>query len=257
MFGAPLTSAAGVDAAGGPGGRAPMVEARGLHARAGAFHLVDVSFSVERGQYVAFMGSTGSGKTTLLETLCGLKRADAGAIFVSGVEITHARPAARGLGYVPQDSALFTTLSVRENLSFSLSVRGRPQAEIRARVEEMSRLLGIGHILDRMPAGLSGGERQRVALGRALANHPPILCLDEPLSALDEELRAGLCRLLARVRWETGVTVLHVTHSRPEAEALADRIITFQGGRILSAVANTPSLRGDTTDVAAPGRGAG
>jgi ABC-type sugar transport system ATPase subunit len=176
------------------------------------------------------MGKTGSGKTTLLEAISGLTAITAGSITLLGRDVTHLEPAARGVGYVPQDLALFPTLSVRDHLAFSLDVRRRPAAEIDKRVAELAELLGIGHLLDRRPAGLSGGEAQRVALGRALAFHPQVLLLDEPLSALDDDTRADMVSLLRSVQRLTGVTTLHVTHSLGEAKKLADRLLVLKNG---------------------------
>src|SRR5207248_5678684 len=129
----------------------------------------------------------------------------------------------RGVGYVPQDLALFPTLTVREHLEFALRIRRATAETIKHRVREFTELLGIGHLLDRLPRGLSGGESQRVALGRALTFHPRVLLLDEPLSALDEETRQEMYSLLKRVQKKTGVTTLHVTHSKAEARAMAEQ----------------------------------
>jgi ABC-type sugar transport system ATPase subunit len=128
---------------------------------------------------------------------------------------------------VPQDLALFPTLSVRDHLAFALLVRRWPAAAVAERVLELAGLLGIGHLLERYPQGLSGGESQRVALGRALSFHPRILLLDEPLSALDEDTRADMVALLRSVQRLTGVTTLHVTHSLTEARKLADRLFVL------------------------------
>jgi ABC-type sugar transport system ATPase subunit len=178
------------------------------------------------------MGKTGCGKTTLLEAICGLKRPWQGQVCLMGQEVTRLKPAMRGIGYVPQDGALFPSMSVREHLAFALSVRGWPRDATTKRVKELSGLLGLETLLERRPAGLSGGEAQRVALGRALANYPKTLCLDEPLSALDEESRSEMCDVLLRVREHTGVTVLHVTHSLEEARRLGDIVFLLRNGLI-------------------------
>ena len=173
-----------------------MITVDRLCLRSGAFVLENLSFSIAAGQYAVLMGKTGSGKTTLLEALCGLKSIRSGSIHLMNQDVTRLRPADRGIGYVPQDLALFPHLTVREHLAFALELRGWQQARIKERVAELSALLGIGHLLERRPQGLSGGESQRVALGRALAFHPPVLLLDEPLSALDDETRAEMYALL-------------------------------------------------------------
>jgi ABC-type sugar transport system ATPase subunit len=178
------------------------------------------------------MGKTGSGKTTILEAICGLRRVVAGRSHLLERDVTDLKPAARGLGYVPQDGALFGTMSVREHLAFAPRVAGWGTNSIEQRVTELAGLLSLEHLLNRHPLGLSGGEAQRVALGRALARHPKVLCLDEPLSALDDETRGEMCNVLRRVRKHTGVTVLHVTHSLEEARRLGDVILTLRDGRI-------------------------
>jgi molybdate/tungstate transport system ATP-binding protein len=198
----------------------------------GAFRLEEISFEVPTGAYAVLMGPTGSGKTTLLEGLTGLKPVRAGRIRVNGAEVTDCKPAARGIGYVPQDLALFGEMTVAENLAFALVVRRQDRAAIDRRVSELAELLGLAGLLSRYPVGLSGGEKQRVALGRALAHQPATLCLDEPLSALDETTRAQIRVLLKRVQQVTGVTTLHVTHSREEARALGDVLFRLEDGRL-------------------------
>lgn len=202
---------------------------------AGAFRLDAVSFTVPAGSYGVLMGRTGCGKTTLLEILCGLRRPAGGRVFIGERDVTDLPPGERGIGYVPQDGAMFPTMTVREQLGFALAIRKRPAAEIAARVKELSEALGISALLDRRPQHLSGGERQRVALGRALAAKPSLLLLDEPLSALDEELRDDLAILLKRLQRELALTALHITHSRHEAEQLADVRLRMEAGRVTEA----------------------
>lgn len=199
---------------------------------AGSFALKDLSFQIPTGQYGILMGRTGCGKTTLLEAICGLRATSAGRILLDGRDVTHLRPAARNIGYVPQDKALFTTMNVRSHLAFSLEVRRANRQLVDERVAEMANLLGIESLLDRMPHGLSGGEAQRVALGRALASHPKILCLDEPLSAVDDATRSEMYDLLESIQERTGVTVLHVTHSHYESRRLGDCALLLVDGRI-------------------------
>jgi molybdate/tungstate transport system ATP-binding protein len=210
-----------------------MIAVEHLKVHVGGFALEDVSFEVPTGQYAVLMGRTGAGKTTLLEALCGLKPVTGGTIRLNEREVTQLKPAERGIGYVPQDRALFQTMTVREHLAFALVIRKADQQAIQQRVAELSRLLSIEHLLERRPHGLSGGEAQRVALGRALSVRPGILCLDEPLNALDDETRRGMYQLLAEVQQNTGVTILHVTHNLDEAEQLADRILVLQNGKVV------------------------
>jgi ABC-type sugar transport system ATPase subunit len=209
-----------------------MIEISGVTVEAGRFSLRQISFSVPSGRYGVLMGKTGCGKTTLLEAIIGLRRATAGSIRLNGREVARLKPALRGIGYVPQDGALFSTMTVRDHLAFALEIRHHAAREVNARVDEMADLLGIRPLLPRKPQGLSGGERQRVALGRALSFRPDVLLLDEPLSAVDEDTRKDMYDLLRRVQRETGVTALHVTHSMQEAEELADCIFELKDGAV-------------------------
>ncbi len=199
---------------------------------AGDFSLRDISFEIASGGYGVLMGRTGCGKTTLLEAICGLRPVVAGHIHLRHGEVTRLKPSERDIGYVPQDKALFQTMTVYEHLAFALVIRRCPRAAIRQRVDELAELLGIRDLLGRKPAGLSGGEAQRVALGRALSARPAVLCLDEPLSALDDEIRQDMYALLEKVRRQTGVTVLHVTHQREEARRLADILLELRHGQV-------------------------
>jgi molybdate/tungstate transport system ATP-binding protein len=198
----------------------------------GAFRLDGIDFAIPAGTYAVLMGATGSGKTTLLEAIAGLRPVRSGRIRLDDRDATHLPPAARGLGYVPQDTALFGTRTVFRNLSFALELRDIPVAEIDRRVREMAGWLHIDKLLDRRPAGLSGGEAQRVALGRALIFRPSLLLLDEPLSSLDDDTRGQLVDILQALRQRREVTVLHITHNRAEADSLADLRFRLEGGKV-------------------------
>lgn len=210
-----------------------MIEVKDLKKALGAFSLHGVSLRVESGEYFVLLGPTGSGKTVLLECITGLYRQDQGEIWLEEREVTGLAPEQRNIGYVPQDYVLFPHLSLRENIAFSLSLRHVPGAEANARVGELAELLNISHLLERRPRTLSGGEQQRGALARALAPHPSLLLLDEPLSALDEGTRAELTPALSRLSRELGTTIIHVCHNFEEALQLGDRIAILRGGRIL------------------------
>lgn len=207
-----------------------MILVRGLGVRSGGFHLPGADLAVPSGGYGVLMGRTGSGKTTLLEGICGLRPTTGGTVSLDGDDITRAPLAVRGIGYVPQDLALFPTMSVRGHLAFALRLRGVPRAEVDARVTTLAESLEIAHLLARGVRDLSGGEARRVALGRALSFRPRLLLLDEPLAAVDEATRDRLCTLLRRIQREHGVTTLHVTHSRDEARRLADILYVIEYG---------------------------
>lgn len=209
-----------------------MIAVEQLSLQQGAFALNHVTFTVPAGRYAVLMGQTGSGKTTLLEAIAGLRPLRNGRVMVSDVDVTRVKPAGRNLGYVSQDAALFTSMKVRDNLGFALQVRHWPSEQIADRVQELAERLGLTGLLNRMAQGLSGGEAQRVALGRALAFHPRVLLLDEPLSALDDATRGEICRLLGSVHEQTGITVLHVTHNATDADRLADMVLRLENGQV-------------------------
>ena len=211
-----------------------MISLRHITVQAGGFQLRDLSMEIPTGSHTALMGRTGSGKTTLLEGICGLRSIRSGSIWIGDREVTNLPPGQRGIGLVPQDGALFDHLTVRQHLEFALEVRGWVPERRDTRSRELAEWLSLTPLLDRLPAGMSGGERQRVALGRALAFHPPVLCLDEPLSALDDQTRGEIVAVLTEIRNRTGITILHITHNRSEAERLADRILHLRDGRLES-----------------------
>jgi molybdate/tungstate transport system ATP-binding protein len=209
-----------------------VISVEHLNVRVGAFTLEDITFTVPVGSFAVLMGRSGAGKTTLMEAICGLRTIAGGNIRLYGRDVTHLKPADRGIGYVPQDVALFSTMTVRQNLAFALEIRKFPRAAIDQRVAELAEFLGLTDLLERRARGLSGGEAQRVALGRALACRPSILCLDEPLSALDEEIKEEMYTLLQSIQAREGVTTLHVTHSREDAGRLANVIFRIAGGKV-------------------------
>ncbi len=209
-----------------------MIEVADVAVRQGQFALNGISFAVPVGRYAVLMGKSGCGKTTILESLAGLRPIAAGSVRFAGRDVTQLPPSARHAGYVPQDGALFDTMTVRDNLGFALDVRGDARPAIAKRVEDLAGWLEVSHLLDRRPHNLSGGEKQRVALGRALASRPPVLLLDEPLSSLDDDTRDHLIGVLKRLRHAREVTVLHVTHNRSEAERLGDLVLRLEAGKI-------------------------
>ena len=210
-----------------------VIDIRQLVVHQGDFQLGDVSFHVAPRTYAVLMGRTGCGKTTLLECICGLRSISAGTIQIGGQNVTHRRPGDRGIGYVPQDGALFPTMTVAEHLAFPLRMHAWPRSTIRHRVAEVAASLQLTALLKRRPQGLSGGERQRVALGRAVAFRPQVLLLDEPLSALDEPTRLELVQVLKAVHSEIEASILHVTHHPTEADLLGEQRLRLVDGCVV------------------------
>lgn len=210
-----------------------MIRIERLHFSVGEFALRDITLDVEQGEYFVLLGKPGSGKTLLLECLSGLKRISSGKITIGGRPVESAEPRDRNIGYVPQDYALFATRTVRKNIEFGLFVRHHPRPHRWERVQQLTKMLGIEHLLDRGTQGLSGGERQRIALARALAAEPNILLLDEPVSALDDETREGILVELRRIQRQTKTTTIHVCHDLSEMRCVADRVGILRGGRLI------------------------
>jgi len=209
------------------------VRMEGVSVEVGAFRLREVSLDVRPGEYLVVLGPTGCGKTVLLETLLGLHRPVEGRILLGGRDAAGRLPEERELGYIPQDYALFPTMTVRRNLAFGPEIRGWSRQQVCSRVEELLELLGIAHLAERHPAHLSGGEKQRVAMGRALAVHPRTLILDEPLSALDSSRRSELAGELRALQRRLEGSFLHVCHDLDEALHLADRMAVMREGRLV------------------------
>lgn len=209
-----------------------MIELHDITIRSGPFSLTNVGLSIPEGTYAVLMGGTGQGKTTILEAICGLRSVTRGRVILNGDDMTRWKPGDRGVGYVPQDLALFPMMTVRGHLEFALRVRHCSRGLIRERVAELAHVLGIEPLLGRRVTNLSGGEAQRVALGRALSFRPRVLLLDEPLNALDEATRDRLCDLLRSIQKQSGLTTLHITHSRAEARALAEKLFVLESGQL-------------------------
>jgi ABC-type sugar transport system ATPase subunit len=207
------------------------LEAITWKAPSGAFGLQQISLSIPDNTYAVLMGSTGCGKTTLLEILCGLRTPQSGRILLDDRDVTRLQPRERGIGYVPQDLALFPAKLVRDQILFAPLIRGWKDGE--EILNDLANELGISHLLDRLPDALSGGEKQRVALARALAARPRVLLLDEPLSALDEGTRNTAMELLRTLQVRHSLTVLHVTHSAAEAVALGHMQLRLIDGKVL------------------------
>ncbi|GAA1580368.1 ABC transporter ATP-binding protein [Leucobacter aridicollis] len=192
----------------------------------------DASFDVPRGEVVALLGPSGCGKSTLLRAIAGLEPLSTGSVSWAGDDLVGVPPHRREFGLVFQDGQLFTHRSVGENIAYGLRVKRWPRAERDARVAELLDLVGLTGFTNRAVTELSGGQRQRVALARALAPSPRLLLLDEPLSALDRELRDRLAQELAALLRATQTTAVLVTHDEGEAETIADRVLRMRDGRV-------------------------
>ncbi len=191
-----------------------------------------VSLTVEENSLTALLGPSGSGKSTLLRIIAGLETPDSGRVEIGGADVTGARPQDRGIGFVFQHYAAFAHMTVAENVAFGLRIRKQPKDEIRSRVDELLKLVGLTGWANQRPHQLSGGQRQRMALARALAVRPKVLLLDEPFGALDATVRAELREWLRRLHEARGVTTVLVTHDQEEAMEVADRIAVMSAGRI-------------------------
>ncbi|MEQ8451117.1 MAG: ABC transporter ATP-binding protein [Nitratireductor sp.] len=192
----------------------------------------DLNLTIRDGEFLTLLGPSGSGKTTTLMMLAGFERPSEGQILLKGEDITYVAPHKRGLGVVFQSYALFPHMSVFENVAFPLSVRGVNKADISSRVNRTLEVVKLAALADRQPRQLSGGQQQRVALARALVFDPPVVLMDEPLGALDRQLREHMQIEISRLHRDLGVTVIYVTHDQDEALTMSDRVAVFNGGLV-------------------------
>jgi ABC-type sugar transport system ATPase subunit len=195
--------------------------------------LKNVNLSIADGEFVALVGPSGCGKSTLLRIIAGLEPVSSGSVVFDGTPVNAQPPQARNVAMVFQSYALYPHMRVRDNVAFGLRQKHLPAAEIKRRVADAAKVLGLEPYLDRYPRELSGGQRQRVAMGRAMVREPVAFLLDEPLSNLDAQLRASMRAEIRALQRRLGVTTIYVTHDQVEAMTLADRIAFLNGGEIM------------------------
>ena len=192
----------------------------------------DINFSFEKGKLIGLLGPSGSGKTTILRMLAGLESPDSGEIILEGKVVNDLHPGKRGIGFVFQSYALFSHMSVFDNIAFGLKVKKADKNYIQERVTELIDLIGLTGLEKRLPHELSGGQRQRVAFARAIAPNPKLLLLDEPFAAIDAKVRKELRSWLRDIISKLNITSIFVTHDQDEAIEVADEIIILNKGQI-------------------------
>jgi putative spermidine/putrescine transport system ATP-binding protein len=192
----------------------------------------DLNLSIPKGEFLTMLGPSGSGKTTCLMMLAGFETATHGSILLDGVSINNIPPHKRGIGMVFQNYALFPHMTVAENLSFPLEVRKIGKSDREAKVKRALDMVQMGDFGGRRPAQLSGGQQQRIALARALVFEPELVLMDEPLGALDKQLREHMQFEITKLAHDLGITTVYVTHDQTEALTMSDRVAVFDDGRI-------------------------
>lgn len=194
--------------------------------------LDDICLTVARGEFVTLLGSSGCGKTTTLRIVAGLEQTDSGSVWINGQDVTKLPPDKRDVNTVFQNYALFPHMNVAENIGYGLKLRKVPRGEIKKKVAQMLELVQLEGYEKRKPSELSGGQKQRVAIARALVNNPKVLLLDEPLGALDLQLRRAMQIELKHLQKKLGITFIYITHDQEEAINMSDRIAVMKDGRI-------------------------
>lgn len=194
--------------------------------------LKGVSLKLKEGEFVTFLGSSGCGKTTILRIIAGLEHPDSGQILIEGKDMENMGPEKRNVNMVFQNYALFPHMNVEQNIGYGLKIKGVAKDEIKKRVKEMLKLVQLEGFESRKPSAMSGGQRQRVAIARALVNNPRVLLLDEPLGALDLQLRRQMQLELKHLQKELGITFVYITHDQEEALNMSDRIVILHNGKI-------------------------
>jgi putative spermidine/putrescine transport system ATP-binding protein len=192
----------------------------------------DISIDVRRGEFLTLLGPSGSGKTTTLMMIAGFEQPTAGTLDLDGRSLANVRPYRRNIGMVFQNYALFPHMTTDKNVAFPLKMRKFPKSQVQSRVDKALELVDLSDFADKHPGELSGGQQQRVALARALVFEPDVLLLDEPLGALDKNLREQMQIEIKRIHGEVGITTIYVTHDQTEAMTMSDRVAVFNDGKI-------------------------
>ena len=198
----------------------------------GQIVLEDISFDIEEGEFISILGSSGCGKTTLLKTLIGIERCDTGVVLKDGVDITDKKPSERGMGLVFQNYALFPNMSVWNNVAYALKAHKVPKIELKQRVDDVLAIVGLTDFANKRPGKMSGGQQQRVAIARTLALNPDIILFDEPMAALDADIRMSLRKEIKQLQKTLNKTMIYVTHDQEEAFSMSDRIIVMNDNHI-------------------------
>ena len=193
--------------------------------------LQGINLQIEQGEFVTLLGASGCGKTTTLRIIAGLEQPDSGSVWLEGKDVTNLEPNQRDVNTVFQNYALFPHMNVADNIGYGLKIHKVPKNEIKKKVKKMLELVQLEGFEKRKPAELSGGQKQRVAIARALANNPRVLLLDEPLGALDLQLRRTMQLELKRLQKKLGITFIYITHDQEEAINMSDRIVVMNQGR--------------------------
>ena len=199
---------------------------------AGVVAVDDVDMTIGDGEFMVLVGPSGCGKTTLLRSIGGLEKVTSGRILLGDRDVTRLAPAQRDLAMVFQNYALYPHMTVRQNLGYALRVRKTKKKEIKRKVDDVAKMLGLEELLDRRPGALSGGQQQRVAMGRAIIREPAAFLMDEPLSNLDAKLRVGMRQSLQQLHSRLGTTTVYVTHDQVEAMTLGQRVAVMRDGRV-------------------------